>query len=390
MALTVHLGLLEGAGLIQIASIEPDLEYLFRHVLIQEAAYSTLLRAQRRQWHLATARVIESACRSETETVSLAPILARHFSLAGDRPRALHYLVIAADAAFDHYANVEAASFYGQALEIANAREAEYDPQLMRLLFSRHGLALELTSHFDAALDNYRSMEAAAQLHSDNALELAAVMARAKIHSTANTAQDLPQAVGLLERASALAHSLGDPVAEARINWTLLLNSSMAGGDAAQSIAYGQHALELARSHNERELMAFVLTDLWFALAGAGRWDEARAAVQNGYVLARERQLQRALAIANALRRVAAGHAVVEQQGPVDLGLRHRVAQVVRQRARLFEQADGLGQVLGRIGRRVYFRAGHDGRQLHGFVAALLRRPLHHPVVVERGVEAAG
>jgi tetratricopeptide (TPR) repeat protein len=288
MSTQPQLAQLENAGLIQVAEVEPELAYFFRHGLIQDAAYSTLLRNQRQNWHLATAQVIESACRSDTETVSLAPILARHFSLAGDRRRASHYLVIAGDAAFDHYANVEAASFYWQALEIANAQEAEYDPQLMRHLFGRHGRALELTSRFDAALDNYRSMEATAQQHGDKALELAAVMARAKIHSTANMAQDLPQAVGLLERASALAHNLDDPVAEAKINWTLLLNNSMAGGDSAQSIGYGQHALELARSRDERELMAYVLTDLWFAFGSAGRWDEARAALQEGLAITRE------------------------------------------------------------------------------------------------------
>ena len=32
---------LEGSGLIQIASVQPELEYLFRHALVQDAAYSS-------------------------------------------------------------------------------------------------------------------------------------------------------------------------------------------------------------------------------------------------------------------------------------------------------------------------------------------------------------
>ena len=36
MTLTVHLGLLEGAGLIQLAHIQPELEYLFRLLQIFE------------------------------------------------------------------------------------------------------------------------------------------------------------------------------------------------------------------------------------------------------------------------------------------------------------------------------------------------------------------
>ena len=289
MNLQSQLTHLENAGLIRLADVGPDLAYHFRHGLIRDAAYATLLRIQRQQWHLATAEVLESASRLEPDAVGLAPVLAHHFTEAGDRRRALHYLVIAGDLAFNNYANAEAAGFYRRALDITgHAGSAEYDASLTQHLYSRHGRALELTSRFDAALDNYRSMEATAQQHGDKALELAAVMARATIHSTGNMAQDLPQAAGLLERASALAQELGDRAAEANINWTLLLNNSMAGGDSAQSIGYGQHALDLARSLNQRELMAFILTDLWFAYASAGRWEQARARLEEGCAIARE------------------------------------------------------------------------------------------------------
>src|SRR5258708_22197545 len=162
MSVQPQLSQLESAGLVRVGAVEPELLYLFRHGLIQDAAYSTLLRSQLRSWHAATAEVLQSACRSDAEVITAAPILARHFSLAGDQPRALHYLTLAGDAAFDHYANAQAAGFYAQALEIANADQAEFDPQRVRRLFSRYGRALELTSNFEAALDNYRVMEAAA------------------------------------------------------------------------------------------------------------------------------------------------------------------------------------------------------------------------------------
>src|SRR5258708_37035458 len=105
MKLQPHLTQLENAGLVRVGAIEPDLLYLFRHGLIHDATYSTLLRGQRRTWHTATAEVLQSACRSEAEVISAAPILATHFSLAGDRPRALHYLTMAGDSAFAHFAN---------------------------------------------------------------------------------------------------------------------------------------------------------------------------------------------------------------------------------------------------------------------------------------------
>ena len=223
MSLQLQLTRLEDDGLVQLATAEPELAYLFRHGLIQDAAYSTLLRGQRRTWHRAAAEVLESLCHTETELIAAAPILARHFSLADDHPRALRYLLMAGDDAFAHYANEEAAEFYRQALEIAQPAGEPYQPVL-------------------------------AQHLSDLALELAAVMARATIHATANLAQDLPQAARLLEQASRLAHVLGDTAAEANINWTLMLSNIMAGGDSEQSARFGQRALDTARASGNLNL----------------------------------------------------------------------------------------------------------------------------------------
>jgi tetratricopeptide (TPR) repeat protein len=288
MSIQPQLTQLESAGLLRVAAVEPELLYLFRHGLIQDATYSTLLRGQRRAWHAATARVLEGACQTEAEMIAAAPILATHYTLADDQPRALHFLTMAGDSAFDHYANVEAAAFYTQALAIAVQAEANCDDERMAHLFSRTGRALELTSRFEAALDNYHAMEREGARRGDLSLQLAAISSRATIHSTANMHQDLPEAMRLLERAGALAHDLGDPAAEARINWTLMLNNSMAGGTAERSLGYGQRALELARANGQRELTAFVLMDMWFALGSSGRWDEARANLQESYSLARE------------------------------------------------------------------------------------------------------
>src|SRR5262249_40239450 len=116
-----------------------------------------------------------------------------------------------------------------------------------------------------------------ARRQGDLALELAAVMARATIHATANTAQDLPLAAQLLAQASQLAHTLGDTAAEANINWTLMLSNLMAGGDPEQSARFGQQALDTARASGQLNLLAFVLTDLWFGRANFSQWDLARA-----------------------------------------------------------------------------------------------------------------
>ena len=56
MTLFSDLGTLETAGLIRVAKVEPDLEYLFRHALVQDTAYASLLESDRKRLHLAVAR----------------------------------------------------------------------------------------------------------------------------------------------------------------------------------------------------------------------------------------------------------------------------------------------------------------------------------------------
>lgn len=51
MSLTDQLNSLERASLIGRAVVQPELEFLFRHNLIQEAAYGSLLPADRRAVH---------------------------------------------------------------------------------------------------------------------------------------------------------------------------------------------------------------------------------------------------------------------------------------------------------------------------------------------------
>jgi predicted ATPase len=53
MTVISQLGRLETSGLIRLAQVEPDLEYLFRHSLVQEAAYHSLLAADQKRLHLA-------------------------------------------------------------------------------------------------------------------------------------------------------------------------------------------------------------------------------------------------------------------------------------------------------------------------------------------------
>lgn len=51
MGLAEQLAYLESADLVRMAQGQPELEYLFRHAMVQDAAYSSLLRHNRRALH---------------------------------------------------------------------------------------------------------------------------------------------------------------------------------------------------------------------------------------------------------------------------------------------------------------------------------------------------
>src|SRR2546421_12652062 len=102
MTLSSQLGLLEGAGLIQLASIQPELEYLFRHVLVKDAAYTSLVKSDRRALHQVVGETLERLYANSSRQISggeVYPLLGFHFAGAGDARRAQRYYTLAGEAA---------------------------------------------------------------------------------------------------------------------------------------------------------------------------------------------------------------------------------------------------------------------------------------------------
>ncbi|HKC77919.1 MAG TPA: hypothetical protein VKB70_06005 [Gaiellaceae bacterium] len=123
MSTRVELTTLESSGLIQIAALQPELEYLFRHALVQEAAYSSLLKQDRRTLHRAAAETI-LALHPGRES-ELAAIVAMHLEQAGDGPRAADYLLLAGNHAIQRFANQEAIGFFTRASALSDETQVQ-------------------------------------------------------------------------------------------------------------------------------------------------------------------------------------------------------------------------------------------------------------------------
>jgi len=123
MSAREELGRLEASGLIQIAALQPEFEYLFRHALVQEAAYASLLKQDRRALHRAAAEAI--LAQHPDRERELASVLALHFEQAGENARAAECLVTAGDHALERFANREAIGFFSRASGLADDSQGE-------------------------------------------------------------------------------------------------------------------------------------------------------------------------------------------------------------------------------------------------------------------------
>lgn len=88
---------LVAASLLRKVLTEADPAYKFRHTLDQQTAYHSLLRKDRELIHKVVGLSIERDTTADMGT--LAPVLAEHFSVAGDDHRALKYYMMAGDEA---------------------------------------------------------------------------------------------------------------------------------------------------------------------------------------------------------------------------------------------------------------------------------------------------
>jgi tetratricopeptide (TPR) repeat protein len=95
MASEIQLDTLEAKGLIRLATVSPELEYLFRHGLVQDAAYGSLLKQERRALHARVGEALEELY-PERRT-ELAAVLAIHFEQAGDADKAVEYYLEAGE-----------------------------------------------------------------------------------------------------------------------------------------------------------------------------------------------------------------------------------------------------------------------------------------------------
>ncbi len=100
------LGALGDAGLVSCRGTPPQAIFLFKHALVRDAAYATLLRGQRQRLHMSIVAVLEQG--SEETRTNQPELLAQHCVEAGLMEKAVNYWLIAGQLSLTRWALVEA------------------------------------------------------------------------------------------------------------------------------------------------------------------------------------------------------------------------------------------------------------------------------------------
>ena len=241
---TLHAGLaqLEQADLLVRHGKPPDSSYSFKHALVQDAAYGSLLRTTRQEYHRRIATALEGL---SANLVTVDPqLLAHHYAEGGMPEPAIRYLRLAGARAVETSAYAEVVSTLAKALEL-----------LGRLPESRERAREEIT------------------------LRLA--LGGAQVQSLGPTAAEVE---GTYRRARELCEQFGTPKERFTVLWGLWFFHYMRG-DVHRMQEFGGELLPLAQELGDSALLLEAHHVQWAGLSLVGDLRKALAHTEDGIAL---------------------------------------------------------------------------------------------------------
>lgn len=200
---------LVSAELLYQRGVIPSATFTFKHALIQDTAYQSLLRSARREFHARIAQVLETdfpaLVRDRPE------MMAHHCEAGGLAVKALEYYVRAGDAAAVRSANREAIHHYEHAINALKTLpdSQEKSRQQLNLLMMISGCQMSAFGwgHPDVA-NTHKRIQKAYQNVNDPGLRSEALLALA---TTANVSAQFEQSLQLTSDLLSLGESSNDP-----------------------------------------------------------------------------------------------------------------------------------------------------------------------------------
>ena len=265
---------LQRRELIREKSRSPHIQYMYKHILTQEAAYPSLLMSRRREIHLKIAECLE---RNDPDLVHE---IARHFREAQEPSRAAPYLVEAGDRAAREYSTAEAINYYTAALEIL---EDFKEPSLARRAYEGLGGALTFGNDVSGAVENYHRMFHEAQEFEDQPMQVSALNKLGFV--TALIQGQFPEAETHLAESETLARQCGDMpgLAELHMIYCFL---TVPFGNFDNAIEHLDEAKKIGSAVESEEPRLFGLTHTANTLTYMTEFEQASLATREGLEMA--------------------------------------------------------------------------------------------------------
>jgi DNA-binding SARP family transcriptional activator len=265
------------SGLVSCRGVPPIATYAFKHALVQDAAYGTMLRSRRRSLHASIAKVLIERFPEVAENQP--EIVAQHFTESPLAGEAVSYWVNAGRLARRRSANREAVNFFEQALHVLETLP-ETRERLEQALDIRLELrlALVLLGEISTALTCLHEAEALSERLNDDRRRGLIDALMAGLHANLG---DLDAALTFGNRALAIAGRLGD-LELRRITANHLAQTYYFRGDYEQAVELATHnlaAMTADRADKSSVPLVSIYDRCWLAagLAQLGRFAEAAA-----------------------------------------------------------------------------------------------------------------
>lgn len=275
MTLDQTLNQLEHAQIIH-PTLDIEATFLFKHSLMQDAAYQSLLQKQRREIHAKVAHAIEQIFPQHLD--EYAAQLAQHYAVANDDARAIEYATRAGELAARMFALPEALTHYTFALTLAQRSNTN----ATRLLHAR-GLVFEGLGSYELARADQEAALESARASQDRLAEWQALIALGKVWAERN----YRKTGEYFQRAFELAQRIGEPATLAHSlnrmgNWYVNVERPL---EARQQIV---QALTIFRKLEDRRGIAQTLDLLGMTNSIAGDMKQGIACFREAITLFRE------------------------------------------------------------------------------------------------------
>ncbi len=240
-------------------------EFIFKHAILHNVTYETVLLKLRRIYHAQVARWLEAHA-GERIGEYLA-LIAQHYELAGEMIQAADYLRRAGEEAYRVCAYHDAIRTFERALALLPDEGA----QIRSALLLAQGLAYRRLGRYESSTRCFQETLTLAQATGDKRLEVRSLNGLGWAAMGPGTYNE---AVPILEQALALARKLGDQEEMATALYNLG-DVAYRQGDAEAAKRYAQESLAICQELGHRQSMASALRVLGFAAMMRGEHEQA-------------------------------------------------------------------------------------------------------------------